>query len=74
MKSVQLFGLHHFLQPVEPGCITPAGQTAEAQIKGARNPASGITHVEGTRQSLGHLDLQTVDGPCKAVITRPVDL
>jgi len=72
MESVHLFGLDHFLQSVEPGCITPAGQTAEAEIKGARNRASGITHVEGSRQSLG-LDLQTVDGPCKAVNTRRVD-
>jgi hypothetical protein len=74
MKSVHLFRPHHFLQLVEPGCITAAGQIAEAEMKGARIRASGITHVEGSRQSLGHLDLQTVDGPCKADITRPVDL
>jgi hypothetical protein len=35
MESVHLFGLDHFLQPVEPGCITPAGQTAEAEMKAA---------------------------------------
>jgi len=51
MESVHLFGLDHFLQPVEPGCITPAGQTAEAEMKAAL--AATLTEIV----SRHHVDL-----------------